>query len=61
MPLAMASRRRPLLDGIGDGALLDAVLDGARREVRRRVVDDVVGGTVRDRVDEVVARVRGRR
>jgi hypothetical protein len=56
----MPERRRPLLDAIGDGTLLNAVLDDARTAVRRRVVEEVVVRPVRDRADEIVRRARGR-
>jgi hypothetical protein len=56
----MPERRRPLLESIGSGGLLDAVIEDARKAARRRVVDEVVGGPVRDRVDEIIRRVRGR-
>lgn len=57
----MPERRRTLLDAALDGnTLAGGLVEDLRRGTRRRVVDMVLDGVVRDRVDEIVKRVRQR-
>ena len=56
----MAERRRTLLESIGNGGLIEMAVEDVRRGVRRRATDALLDGVVRERVDEVISRVRRR-
>jgi len=57
----MEPRRRTLLDAALDSdSLVGRVVEDARRSARRHVVDEVLGGALRERIDAVLERMRRR-
>jgi hypothetical protein len=57
----MPEERRRLFDmALDRDTLVGGIVEEVRRGTRRRIVDHVLDGTVRDRVDEILGRARRR-